>query len=417
MIYGLIPVGGKGTRLSIPFSKEMLPQKNYDYYNPIINHLVEKMQIAGADLIYFVHGKKLKSDIVSYFSDSRYVHITQKSLGFSRVLHAFYNSIKEDKSDYKIIFGLPDVYFDGNPFFPLLRESGITCGLFETNDATKVDRLVNGSETFDVKSIKKDDNSKYFWGVLKFDAKDFKKIIKSTNFRTSTEIGGILNNYKNKTFVQFQKYIDLGTWDNLNLYWSDSNDSKNREIERKYDALKIETKDFNSFFSKRKPLKHSLVNSWDYYFHPPSHRNIEFIRYREKDKENKDSIPDLTVKSFSGKSAINRYELTVRLSEGNESEDVLNFLQILGVKYAFKVKKECSIFEFEDYTVVIYEILFCGRKIKFIEIELHNSKNLNKLYEVENLLTQIKGFQKENLIKSSKFETLSKIYDTLISEL
>ena len=64
--YGLVPVGGKGLRLSLPFSKEMLPQKNYDYYNPLINHVVEKMLLAGVEIVYFIHGEEFKKDLKDF---------------------------------------------------------------------------------------------------------------------------------------------------------------------------------------------------------------------------------------------------------------------------------------------------------------------------------------------------------------
>jgi glucose-1-phosphate thymidylyltransferase len=59
MIYGLIPIGGKGTRLGLPFSKEMLPQAGVLFYKPIVSHVTEKMMQAGADRIIFVHGSFL----------------------------------------------------------------------------------------------------------------------------------------------------------------------------------------------------------------------------------------------------------------------------------------------------------------------------------------------------------------------
>ena len=60
MIYGLVPIGGRGTRLGLTFSKEMLPQKGFKYFNPVSNHLVSTMQEAGADEIVFIHGFEFK---------------------------------------------------------------------------------------------------------------------------------------------------------------------------------------------------------------------------------------------------------------------------------------------------------------------------------------------------------------------
>ena len=71
MIYGLVPIGGKGTRLGLSFSKEMLPQKGFLYFNPVSNHLVNTMQNAGAEQIVFIHGFEFKKDVKVGFSKVR----------------------------------------------------------------------------------------------------------------------------------------------------------------------------------------------------------------------------------------------------------------------------------------------------------------------------------------------------------
>ena len=115
MIYGIIPVGGKGVRLSLPYPKEMLPQKNFDHYNPVINHTVEKMFMAGADLIYMVHGREYKNAIVEYYADnSKVLHITQDTPSFSGVLQDFHEKVNYKDTD-KILFGLPDSIYDQRP--------------------------------------------------------------------------------------------------------------------------------------------------------------------------------------------------------------------------------------------------------------------------------------------------------------
>ena len=47
MIYGIVPVGGKGTRLGLYFSKELFPLKGHDYYYPVCKYTVDNMIEAG----------------------------------------------------------------------------------------------------------------------------------------------------------------------------------------------------------------------------------------------------------------------------------------------------------------------------------------------------------------------------------
>lgn len=219
MIYGLVPVGGKGTRLSLPFPKELLPQKGFDFYNPLMNHVVEKMRIAGAGRIVFVHGTQPKAGIVQHFNDTnRMLHLTQTTPGFATVLADFYNYIQPEDGD-DVLFGLPDSVFEGNPFPLMLQTNGVVCGLFNTDPYTRVDRLSKADDqVFEVKAPKTEHNQNWFWGCLKFDGRDLRRVMDERMLEETQEVGAILNRFSGKTYVQGESYLDLGTWANYNRY-------------------------------------------------------------------------------------------------------------------------------------------------------------------------------------------------------
>lgn len=227
MIYGLIPIGGKGKRLGLPFSKEMLPQKGFSFYNPVLDHMVSKMKEAGADLIVFVHGEEYKKDVTEHYKGLNYVHIKQSQPSFAGCLKDFYEHVQPTR-DSKILFGLPDSIFEGNLFINALTQPGLVCGLFKTLDSTKVDRLSHASSNgvnepfFYVKSVRSEDASEWFWGVIKFTGDDIRLMIDDGMFERYTEVGDILNRYP-KRLVWGGSYIDLGTWENLNEYWKSTN--------------------------------------------------------------------------------------------------------------------------------------------------------------------------------------------------
>lgn len=218
MIYGLIPIGGKGKRLGLPYSKEMLPQKNFNFFNPLVNHTVTKMKLAGAEKIYFIHGTKFKKDVKDYYQENMYLHVIQNKAGFANVIFDFFKEININDND-KIIFGLPDSIYDSNPFIELVNKEGIAVGLFVTDDYTFVDRLNLDKNIFQVKTLKTKNNLNLFWGVLKFDGADIKKMVKDNVFNLYTEVGDILNLYE-KNYVECGSYLDLGTWENYNRYIS-----------------------------------------------------------------------------------------------------------------------------------------------------------------------------------------------------
>lgn len=216
MIYGLIPVGGKGTRLGLPFSKEMLPLKGYEDYYPVCKLTVDNMLSAGCQKIFFIHGFEYKTEIINLFNQENFVHIKNLSERQSEVFSSFYNSVVLKDNDI-FLYGLPDSFYKKNLFPQIKNIDGLVCGMYKTDDDCKVGRLNIITNKF-VKSIKEEDLTDYCWGVLKFDLsclKIFNEFIKKSNFEAEELLNE--NNFK---VVYGDEYFDLGTWKSLNKYWS-----------------------------------------------------------------------------------------------------------------------------------------------------------------------------------------------------
>ena len=203
----------------------MLPQKNFNYFNPVVNHVVSKMQSAGAEKIVFVHGLEFKEDVKQYFNGPQHVHILQQKLGVATILLDFHKQLNPKSKD-TVLFGLPDTVFDGNIFVDMVTIPGIVCGLFTTNDQSRVDRLSTDGKTFQTKTEKNCNNQNLFWGVLKFDAADIGTIITQSVFDQHAELGNVLNQYK-KSMICGGAYLDLGTWKNYNQYLVSTNTFSN----------------------------------------------------------------------------------------------------------------------------------------------------------------------------------------------
>ncbi len=226
-IIGVLPVGGNAIRLGLPssLSKPMLPQARQDRYIPVICHTIEKMKAAGATEIYLIHGTEgYKEDIVEWFNEHEYHHLLQRKPNFANTLLNsidFYYDGKED-GQTRILFGLPDTVFEGNPYLDLVNETGIAVALFDAEDSLKVDRVLrqDGRHVFDVKSVKTSYNTKWFWGCFALDSTDLSVMIKDNEIYRDSEIGAILSRYQ-KSIWYYGKYLDLGIWDNMNRYWID----------------------------------------------------------------------------------------------------------------------------------------------------------------------------------------------------
>ena len=112
---------------------------------------------------------------------------------------------------------MPDTFFRGNPFHEMIAHTGIACGLFTTNNASKVDRIYLDKQKFSVKQPKSPELQSRFWGLLKFDGVNIINMEETGQFLKHTEIGDILNLY-DFSCVNGEDYLDLGTWDNYNDY-------------------------------------------------------------------------------------------------------------------------------------------------------------------------------------------------------
>jgi glucose-1-phosphate thymidylyltransferase len=217
MIYGLIPVGGYGTRLGLPFAKELIPLKGFDKYYPVSRLTVDNMLTAGCEKIFFIHGQEYKLEIKNLFKEEIFFHIKNLGQRQSEVFSSFYNSIAPKKDDI-YLYGLPDTYYKHNLFFELLKLDGLGCGMYKVSDTAKVGRLNFETGKF-VKSIKKEKLSEHCWGVLKLDYDSLKTFNNFINKEKAFEAEELINQNSFKV-VYGDDYYDLGTWDSLNKYWN-----------------------------------------------------------------------------------------------------------------------------------------------------------------------------------------------------
>jgi len=215
MIYGIVPVGGAGVRLGLPFPKELFPLKGKDRYYPVCQHTIDNMLFAGCEKIVFVHGKTYKKHITDMYQGEMFVHVNNMGERQSEIFSYFLRSIHVKAGD-TFLYGLPDSWYTENLFPEMLTIKGIVCGMFTSGDESTVDRL-DMSRKF-VKCKRKDESvSIECWGVLKFDHEDIVKfvdIIENSDF----EVAAVLNKF-NFQLCYGSHYFDLGTWNSMNEYW------------------------------------------------------------------------------------------------------------------------------------------------------------------------------------------------------
>jgi glucose-1-phosphate thymidylyltransferase len=226
MIIGIVPVGGKGLRLGLPFSKELLPIISDNYY-PVINCTIKKMREAGTDIIFLVHGTEFKFDVLKYLGSSDLIHIRQTKAGFARVLVDVFNycSYENNLLVDKVLFGLPDSFYEGNCFVDAVKKKESTIILFYDQSELKVDRLSVNDKVFFNPKTSYDENfwrSSYFWGAFVLNADDFKRMALMIDKQGLTEIGNALNmlELQECSFAySLERYYDLGTWNDFKKFY------------------------------------------------------------------------------------------------------------------------------------------------------------------------------------------------------
>lgn len=243
-LIGIIPAGGKGSRLApFPCPKELFPIGYQDYeLNGIVHrrpkvvsqYLLERMLLAGVEKFLFSISEG-KGDIMKYYGDgSRFntdiAYLYQENAnGMPFAIDLAYEWVK----GATIIFGMPDTIIEPLDAFKLLleahqhRQYDLTLGLFETNTPSKFGMVEVAQDGTVLSTIDKPSKTHLtlMWGCCCWGSA-FTELIheymKQHN-RDSREIvlGDIFNEALNRKMrvggLPFYggQYMDIGTSDEL----------------------------------------------------------------------------------------------------------------------------------------------------------------------------------------------------------
>lgn len=145
-VVGLIPCAGRGSRLGLPFSKEMFPDVYQGAYRPVIMYTVEAMRQAGIEHLIFTINPG-KTDLLRYLGNGR-----QFGASFSYVIHPEPRSLPESLDEaYHLVqgktvaFAMPDTVITPQSFMADLLadhqsrpDALLTMGCFPASNPSKV---------------------------------------------------------------------------------------------------------------------------------------------------------------------------------------------------------------------------------------------------------------------------------------
>lgn len=172
---GLVPCAGKGSRLGLPFSKEMFPIIHNDEYTPIITYTIQAMKKAGIKHIIFTINPQ-KGDLLRYLGNGE-----QFGMKFTYCIHPVPRSLPESLyeaihliQDKNVVFAMPDTFVQPTDYLETLlkdhfseQDRAVTLACFQTNNPSKFG-MVDYKENRVSEIIDKPLNSQlnWMWGAM-----------------------------------------------------------------------------------------------------------------------------------------------------------------------------------------------------------------------------------------------------------
>lgn len=232
---GLVPCAGKGTRLGLPFSKELFPNVHSDQYNPIILYTIKAMKEAGISHIVFTINPG-KTDLLGFLGNGE-----KFGMKFTFCIHPVPSSLPESINEAShllmsktVLFAMPDTFVQPNNFLQRLRQihetsadrREVTLACFQTVNPNKFGMVEFNKGTvvrIDDKPAKTD--LKWMWGAMIWNQAFFENLsLFITKNKNKTEKELILTDafepfikkgqVKGICFDEGQ-YKDLGTYNEI----------------------------------------------------------------------------------------------------------------------------------------------------------------------------------------------------------
>lgn len=247
-LIGLIPAAGKGTRLNLPYPKELYPIIRENHYKPLAQFVVENLLRAGVkDIVFIIN--ETKHQLIGYFASGRrfgcnFTYAIQEDFpenGVSKMPAASPGLAQALNSGYHltrgktVLFGMADTIMRPESVFSHLLDSAhsddqVVLGLFPTDRPEKLG-MVAIDDTGSVLRI--DDKPKqtdltFAWGCIMWRPKFTEFLCQSVSQQHIGDFARIMNDAIKGGFrfraaiIPEGQYADLGTYEEI------------QELERKF---------------------------------------------------------------------------------------------------------------------------------------------------------------------------------------
>jgi glucose-1-phosphate thymidylyltransferase len=238
-LIGLLPAAGLGSRLNLPFPKELYPTIESQKYKPVARYMVENLIKAGVKHIIFVINET-KHQLIKYFGSGEcfncnFTYVVQDytspgqstSPGLADALVSSYHLIKGKT----VLFGMPDtIMYPKNSFqkgLEILESNGeVTLCLFPTKFPEKFGMVSTNKDGIVLKVVDKPKSTKleYMWGCIIWQPVFTEYLYNKVRVEKLSDFAEILNSAINDNIimnsVKFKdgEFVDFGTYEQIRAF-------------------------------------------------------------------------------------------------------------------------------------------------------------------------------------------------------
>lgn len=231
-VVGLVPCAGLGTRLGLPFSKEMFPDLHAGSYRPVIAHALEVLKLTGVTETIFTISPN-KTDLLTFLGNGkrfgmRFTYcIHPEPISLAHSLDEAYHVTK----DRTVAFVMPDTIITPTTLLQdtlalyLRSEAEVTLTCFKTNTPQKFGMVrLLGDKVTDIQDKPSTTDLKWMWGAMiwgpQFTDSLHRFVSSGRTPETEPPLSNSLadaigRNKVNALLADSGRYVDIGTYDEI----------------------------------------------------------------------------------------------------------------------------------------------------------------------------------------------------------
>jgi len=243
-LIGLIPAAGSGTRLNLPFPKELYPLHQFNKYKPVANFMVDSLVQTGIRHIIFVINET-KHQLLGYFGSGKnfgcdFSYVVQDKIsngqstspGLADALASAYHIIREKT----VLFGMADTIMSPKNAIRIGLNAlntyvDMTMCLFPTQYPEKFGMVSINDEgqVLQIVDKPKATHLKFMWGCIiwrpVFTEYLFSKVRKENIGDFADLLNQAISDGIKINSVKFTdgKFIDFGTYEQIIQYFENTN--------------------------------------------------------------------------------------------------------------------------------------------------------------------------------------------------